>query len=192
MKKIIFYSLIATNYFSVAVDCITKEKLFSLLVLIGLSVMGVYITHFKMKKNSKFNQDYVFYSSVFLLYPCLLMVIYGDSGSKSESIFDLLLSPSFKISYTFIVKILLICLSLIILAFLTFMVKRFNLSREILWIFLLIFSLNKSLFSLYMYVNSYIIDNILFHGICYLLLISTNKNFKFIKKVKPKKANNLN
>lgn len=191
MKKIIFYSLIATNYFSIAVDCITKEKLFSLLMLIGLLVMGVYVTHFKVNKNSKFNTDYIFYPSVFLLYPSLLGVTYSDGGDNFNNIFDLLLSPSFKISYTFGVKIVFIFLSLIILGFLTFMVKRFNLSREILWIFLLLFSLNKSLFSLYMYVDDYMVDNILFHGICYILLVSTNKNFKFTKKSKSKKIKSL-
>ena len=188
MKKIIFYLLIATNYFSLGVDSVTNENLVSLLIVIGLLLIGIFITH---SKQIKFSHNLLFYCSVFLIYPSVLWLNSDSSKGSFKEVLDVIVDVENATNKAPSTGFMMVMLSLIFLAFLIFMVKKFSLSREVLWLVLLIISLNKSLFSLYIFVNRYVIDNIIFHGICYLLLITTNKSFKFVKKLRVKKVKNL-
>lgn len=185
MKKIIFYLLIATNYFSLGVDSVTNENFISLIVIISLLLIGIFITH---SKEIKFMQNLLFYSSVFLIYPSVLWFSSNGSEDSFKQVVNMMMGSVDSINKTPSKNFILVVLALVLVEFLIFMVKKFSLNREILWLILLIISLNKSLFSLYMFASDYVVGNIIFHGVCCLLLITTNKNFKIVKKPKVKKV----
>lgn len=185
MKKIIFYSLIVPNYFSLIVSSVMEKNYLCLVILLYLVVIGRIFAHSKSLNTSS---NFLLYLNTLVMYPILIGVLGKGIGSSiinsdvlNPSIlgsFGFLNGPSsFLVSFSFA-----ILFSIVIL----FLVESLNLNREILYFLLIVFTLNTSLFELYLHVESNVFVSIVFHCILNVLMVTSPKSFKVLKRNKKK------
>ena len=180
MKRVIFYLLIVPNYFSLLTGSIMSKDYWSILILCYLIGLGMYVSYVK---SINFASNFLVYINCFIVYPILL----GLSSNEISSISTANLSPNEFLNnpsmfFTTVLVADIACIVVLIL------IKYLSLHREILYFFLIIFTLNTSLFELYIHIEKYVFSNIVFHFILNILMITTPKSFKIIKKPKAKKV----
>lgn len=175
MKQVIFYLLLIPSYFSLMVSCIMSKNSFPVLLTAYLVVFGFYVCYSKKLKGFLLLIEYL---NFLIVYPLILGIL-SNSLSKEQANFDYLIKLGFvedgnQFMMSFIIGFIC-CIIILIL------VKFFTLHREILWFLLLGLTLQTSLFELYLYVNKYLLLNIIFHCILSLLMITTPKSLKIVK-----------
>lgn len=185
MKKIIFYLLIIPNYFSLIVSSVMEKNYLCLVILLYLVVIGRILTH---SKNLNTSSNFLMYLNTLVMYPILIGLVGKEIGpnilnsdtinpSTLESLGFLNNPSSFLVSAS-----CAILLSIVIL----FLVESFNLNREILYFLLIVFTLNTSLFELYLHVENNVFVSIVFHCILNVLIVTSPKSFKVLKRNKKK------
>lgn len=178
MKKVIFYLLIVPNYFSLLVSSIMDRNILAILTTVYLLVVGMYLMYFK---SSRFITNSIFYINVLLLYPFLLVLLRKDVKPSMEDLVSKGLYMNLSSATISLASAIILCIAIIIC------VNYFTLNREILYFILIIFSLNKSLFSLYLHVENYLFDSIVYSCVLNILMITTPKSSRVIKWKKNKK-----
>ena len=181
MKQFIFYLFIVPNYFSLMVSGIMKKDFLPVGLTAYLVVFGIYICHSKIKNSFP---NIVAYLNFLFVYPIAL-------GLVSKGINETTIKPNYYLSLGFIDDsnrfIFSFIIGLVLCIILLILVRCFNLNREILVFILLGLTLGSSLFELYLYVEDYVLPNILFNCILNLLVITCPKSSKIVKRNKVKK-----
>lgn len=155
MRKFIFYLLSFPAYVFLAVENMRHLDIFSLVIILYLCICSILILN---KKKVDRLSSIVFYINNFLIYPMLLQ--------------------KFEWSYT--IPFLLVLIFIVMLYVLN---NFYNLNRELIVIFLTVSTLKCSLSDLYINVNQFRTENLLFLGLVNYLWFTCNNSSKILKRV---------
>ena len=154
MKNLIFYLFVLPSYFFIFIENLRDLNFVSLVVVVYLIVCSIMLMRYKSQ--SKFNTA-VYVVNTLLMYPLLVN----------------------KFSLTFSIPFILVWCFVALLHIVT---KFVNINREVLIFLLTISTLKCSLLDLYISVNSFRIENLLFVGILNYLWFTSSNSSKIFKR----------